>query len=104
MAFPLIINGAVMVRLPAPRVVVIAAAVLPLIVKLPPEIPTACTVLMVSDPIVRSPLSWVLVEFEEPLAEKMMSESVVKSAVGVPVELLDQLLPADHRVPFEPSQ
>jgi hypothetical protein len=95
-------SGAEMVTLPAVPETVTASE--PVIVRLPPVMPTGAVELMVSEPIERSPPRSVLVEFEEPVAEKMMSESDVKFSVGVPVALLDQLLPADQRVPFEPLQ
>ena len=68
--------------------------------------PTGLAVSMLSELVERSPPRLVFEVFEafELVAEKMMSELAAKSAVGVPVELLDQLRPASQAVPFEPSQ
>ena len=76
----------------------------PLTVRLPPEMPTGLVVLMVREAMVWSPPRLVAVSFEEPVAEKMMSELAVKLPVGVPVALLDQLLAAFQESPAEPSQ
>jgi hypothetical protein len=50
-------------------------------VRLPPEMPTGAVVLIVREAMVWSPPRSVAVEFVEPVAEKMMSESDAKLAV-----------------------
>jgi hypothetical protein len=83
---------------------VIAWAEVPLIVRLPPEMPTGLVVLMVSEAMDWSPPRLVAVSFEEPVAEKTMSESDAKSAVGEPDASVAQLLAAVQDSPSEPSQ
>ena len=101
-ALPARARGEEMVRLPASTVM--SWAEVPLMVRLPPEMPTGAVVLIVREAMVWSPPRLVAVSFEEPVAEKTMSELAVKLPVGVPVALLDQLLAAVQSVPFEPSQ
>ena len=50
-ALPVSVRGAVIEILPAPREVVMAAVVVPFIVKLPPEIPTSSKVSTVREEI-----------------------------------------------------
>ena len=71
-ALPVTMSGEVMDRLPAAGSVVIAAVVVPSIVRLPPDMPTGAVVLIVSEEMTRSPARFVAEEFEEPVAEKMM--------------------------------
>ena len=93
------------VVLPLPMVSVpLLIVVAPDTVRLPPEMPTGAVVLIVREAMVWSPPRLVEVSFEEPVAEKTMSELAVKLPVGVPVALLDQLLAAVQESPAEPSQ
>ena len=101
-ALPARMSGEAIVRSPASTVM--AWAEVPSMVRLPPEMPTALVVLIVREAMVWSPPRLVAVSFEEPVAEKTMSESDAKFSVGVPVALLDQLLAAVQESPSEPSQ
>lgn len=71
-ADPVRINGADMVRLPASTVM--AWAVVPLMVRLPPEMPTGTepVVFIVREEMVWLPLRSLKVSFEEVVAEKTM--------------------------------
>jgi len=68
-ALPARMSGEEMVRLPASTVM--AWAVVPLMVRLPPEMPTGAVVLIVSEEMVWSPPRFVVEELEEML-EKLM--------------------------------
>jgi hypothetical protein len=76
----------------------------PLTVRFPPEMPTALVVLIVREAMVWSPPRLVLVEFEDPVAEKTISEPAVKLPVVVPAKSVAQLLAAVQELPAEPRQ
>ena len=69
-ALPVTTSGAEMATSETFCPVVMAAVVVPSMVRLPPEMPTGAVVSMVSEEMIRSPSRFVAVELMESMAEK----------------------------------